>query len=49
MKLPMMLLWKAISSPVAPVLKGQGGRCTRSPASLYAFYSMRHMFAVLDL
>jgi len=48
MKLPMILLWKGTSTPVAPLLKGQRRKCS-SHASFRrrpgAYYSTRILFS----
>jgi len=47
MKLPMILLWKGTSAPVAPLLKGQRRKCSRHASILRrpcAYYSTRTLF-----
>ena len=48
MKLPMILLWKGTSAPVAPLLKGQRRKCSRHASILQrpcAYYSTRTLFS----
>jgi len=47
MKLPMILLWKGTSAPVAPLLKGQRSKLSRHASILRrpcAYYSTRTLF-----